>query len=583
MNGAPRGQHGVVVAAAKYTVQPSKRAKAIAPPLAPPAKGLAAIVVAHGMGQQIQFQTLDDVAEGLLHLASAASTTKPVARTVALGDEKLARLELKLQIGAHEREVHIYEAYWAPLTEGRVTLRDVSGFLLRSGMGAIKSGRAPFKRWLFDDYHEFPAPVRTVIYLLVALGVIVSLTFLSFLIVAMTAARAPLQSPPGWLGPAMFQDVTTVLNFLVTALLPFAAVMLVWHVMQRWKWRIPWWLTVPTFVVALWATLAAGIAAAVVVAYHTAFAPDTQASLLESLGGSIRAARFNAWFDMAAWRILAAVAMLCLIWWLGTMGLALWRSLRTPNNSRGFTIAVTLVFLLFAGSLFMLAAYLLQHARMAGSTLGTFSHGLAWPLVIAAAAVVRSFLIQYAGDVAAYVQPQVVDRFHELRQAIRNAVWRTAKAVYAATEYDDIILVGHSLGSVVVYDALNRLLVDQALGGVEVPDVASRTRLLLTFGSPLDKTAFIFATQGTGTEAREALAASVQPLLERESLRPRWVNIYSRWDIISGGLDYYDRPDRSNRYPIENIKDLKASTLLAAHVEYWRNPTLFKTIIAALN
>jgi hypothetical protein len=65
-------------------------------------------------------------------------------------------------------------------------------------------------------------------------------------------------------------------------------------------------------------------------------------------------------------------------------------------------------------------------------------------------------------------------------------------------------------------------------------------------------------------------------------VRPRWVNIYSRWDIISGALDYYDRPDRSNRNPVENIKDVNASTLLAAHVEYWRNPALFKTIIAAL-
>jgi hypothetical protein len=50
------------------------------------------------------------------------------------------------------------------------------------------------------------------------------------------------------------------------------------------------------------------------------------------------------------------------------------------------------------------------------------------------------------------------------------------------------------------------------------------------------------------------------------------VNIYSRWDIISGPLDYYDRRDRSNRNPVKNIKDDKASTLLAAHVEYWRNP-----------
>ena len=99
---------------------------------------------------------------------------------------------------------------------------------------------------------------------------------------------------------------------------------------------------------------------------------------------------------------------------------------------------------------------------------------------------------------------------------------------------------------------------------------------------PLDKTAFIFAAQGTGTEAREAIAASFQPLITEEEVRPRWVNIYSRWDIISGSLEYYDRKDRSNRNAVENIRDTKATTLLAAHVEYWRNDTLFETIVEAL-
>ena len=154
--------------------------------------------------------------------------------------------------------------------------------------------------------------------------------------------------------------------------------------------------------------------------------------------------------------------------------------------------------------------------------------------------------------------------------------------MYAPGEYDDIILVGHSLGSVVVYDTLNKLLIDRESAGGDPQEAASRTRLMLSFGSPLDKTAFIFATQGSGSEAREALAASVQPLIEREELRPRWVNIYSRWDIISGPLDYYDRRDRSNRNPVANIKDGKATTLLAAHVEYWRNPMIFEKIVEAL-
>src|SRR5438309_1435261 len=95
-------------------------------------KGPVAILVAHGMGQQVPFQTLDDVAEGLLaeDRKRRGVVSQPVARTVRLGDERLQRLEMKL--GGHsgaERDVHVYEAYWAPLTEGQIKLRDVTRFL----------------------------------------------------------------------------------------------------------------------------------------------------------------------------------------------------------------------------------------------------------------------------------------------------------------------------------------------------------------------------------------------------------------------------------------------------------------------
>ena len=535
------------------------------------------------MGQQIRFRTLDDVAEGLLRAAPAEAGAKPVARTVLLGGERLSRLELTLRVGNSERAVHVYEAYWAPLTEGRVTLRDVAGFLLRSGLGGIALGLSNFKRWLFDRYEEFEAPVRSALYLLVALAVIASLGFLNILIVSIAAARAPLHDPPAWLGPAMFRDVTTVLNFLVSAIAPFAALMVVWFLTQRWKWTIPGWLAMPAFLFAVWAMLAAGVTAAVVVLYHAAFTSGPDSSLFDGmagLGAFVR--RFDARFDIVARRAFIAGGVGCLIWGGGVAALAIGRSLRKPHNSRGFTIAVTLAFMLLFASLGRLGWYLFEHARTAGGAAEAIGHGLAWPLVVVVSAVVRSFLVQYAGDVAAYVQPQVVDRFNQLRHEIKDAVLKVARAVYAAAEYDNIILVGHSLGSVVMYDALNRLMIERQLAGGDPAEIASRTRLMLTFGSPLDKTAFIFGTQGSGSEAREALATSLQPLIEREALRPQWVNIYSRWDIISGPLDYYDRRDRSNRNPVKNIKDDKASTLLAAHVEYWRNPLIFSEIVAAL-
>jgi hypothetical protein len=201
---------------------------------------------------------------------------------------------------------------------------------------------------------------------------------------------------------------------------------------------------------------------------------------------------------------------------------------------------------------------------------------LAWPLVVVLSAGVRWFLIAYAGDVAVYVQPQKLDRFTKLRQEIKECVLKTAQAVYREP-YEKIVLVGHSLGSVVVYDVLNRLLLD------DKADVEARTAQLLTFGSPLDKTAFLFAVQGAAGEAREALAASLQPLLLSRPKGFSWVNIYSPWDLISGHLDYYDLPARNNDSPVENVRDREATTLLVAHVEYWETALLYERLFATLS
>lgn len=459
-------------------------------------------------------------------------------------------------------------------------LREVAGFLMRRGLGGVRLGTKPFKRWLFGEYQEFPAPVRTVLYLLVALGVIAALAFLNALIVAIAVARAPLRTSPAWLGDAMFQDVTTVLNALVVALVPFAFLMGCWALNHRMKQRlrIPGWLTVPALFVAVWATLASALAAGVVVLYHAGVAGDLYPSFFETVGLNPQA--FNDRFDAVLQVVMLAAAGLALLPWVASVGRSRFRRFKDDRRSLFATVAVLVAFGALAGSLAMLVLRLVSHPNLPRGTFASLKHGLAWPLVIAAAAVVRRFLIQYAGDVAAYLQPQVVDRFFELRKEIKNVVWKAVRAVYRQTEYHDIVPVGHSLGSVVVYDALNRRLIDRALDTEQSPEVVTRTRLLLTFGSPLDKTAFMFGTQSNGTEA---LAALVQPLITEPSLRPAWVNIYSNWDIIGGKLDYYDPVEGPKPHAVINIKDDKATTLLAAHVEHWRNPKVFETIIEVLS
>jgi hypothetical protein len=157
-----------------------------------------------------------------------------------------------------------------------------------------------------------------------------------------------------------------------------------------------------------------------------------------------------------------------------------------------------------------------------------------------------------------------------------------------------VVVVGHSLGAVVAYDMLNELLNADAIGGGQT-HVAARTELLLTFGAPLDKTAYVFGTQSPSKyRVQDGLEAVVQPLIVDYANRPRrWFNIWSPNDWISGPLDYYDKdrwhpsdPITEASKRVANVVDEEASTPLLAHNEYWYNLTyvdrLYEAVTAPL-
>ena len=78
-----------------------------------------AILVAHGMGQQVKFETLDAVATALRGEALRRGQEEPgvAVRLLRFDEAAIPRAELTLR-DAHgrERDVHLLEAYWAPLT-----------------------------------------------------------------------------------------------------------------------------------------------------------------------------------------------------------------------------------------------------------------------------------------------------------------------------------------------------------------------------------------------------------------------------------------------------------------------------------
>jgi len=487
-------------------------------PATPPA--CTAVLVVHGMGQQIEFETLDALENGLRSvdpaLSREAGPPAEKVRFVQLESTPLRRVEMNLTGAGAKRaghEVHLYEAYWAPLTEGRVTLRDVIRFLCEATSNAFSQRKKPFGRWMFDQEIQF-RPDRGSAWILALL------TTAILFFVWMNTAAAVAVGWALWEGPQtdfqLFWDLTWVIQWPVASALLFGLALWLASVLRE--------RNAPDRRLYVWNFVVYGALAVALLAVAAAAVLTTVAFLRHRVTGE---------------RIFPRVAYARLPFPLPFLGVVL--------------------------------------------SWGAFVYGVI---------EIREILVEYVGDVAAYISPSVLDRFADLRKRIKETVVTIARAIYESAaangrgwQYDRVILVGHSLGSLIGYDALNQLINEDALEG-DRQRVVSRTSLLLTLGSPLDKTAFLFARQGKKTsEAREALAGSVQPMIQSYARRPRrWVNFYSPHDPVSGALDYYDdeKEASARRKWIENRKDSEATVPLLSHIQYWRHPDVLGLLHASL-
>jgi hypothetical protein len=521
---------------------PARQQEADAAPSRPAAEppDRLAVIVAHGMGQQAHFETLEEVAEVLRAAEARARGVAPpvTVRIARLDGRELPRAEIRVTTAAgRPRDVHLYEAYWAPLTEGKVTTAEAVRFLVGSGWRGMRLCgflKWSFERYMFDRPIRFEIPKYAFFQFLAIVLLLLSLLAINAVMVAVLTSRAVAVSAGGWPGDPLLPDLTADLAHGLAAifsgvLVAVAAPRLFRRFFRRPRpgERVPRGTPVWVMVVA-WAFMLGGLA---------------------SIGATAGALLWHVWVHLHG---------------------AHERLVHGP--------LVDFVFAGFGDGPWRLRQWVALLATWAGGgAINLFARG---------------FLLQYVGDVAAYISAHTVSKFHEVRDAIQACTLEVADAVYrlrdgagAGFAYPGVVVVGHSLGSVIAYDALNAMLVRDALDDPPL-EVADRTRMFLTLGSPLDKTAFIFRAQRRRPAgAREALAAAHQPMILDYRWRPvRWVNIHSPNDWISGSLDYYDDRDQGahRRQWVENLTDPEASTPLAAHNEYWRGMTLAERLYEAV-
>ena len=214
------------------------------------------------------------------------------------------------------------------------------------------------------------------------------------------------------------------------------------------------------------------------------------------------------------------------------------------------------------------------------------------------AKVSQSFLKNFVGDVAVYTNADAKAKNFQIRKAIlagsTTAVIRLLReqnVVNAGDTYDQIIVAGHSLGSVIAYDTLNQLLnkrharADQIVGHVPVntdipQNLLNRIQGLITFGSPLDKVHYFFREN---VPENQAVRAQLLQFLQSFRKSPSgldyglyrlqrydasgldgvtWLNAWSKQDPVSGALHFYTGLQR---------QEFKYRIPIYAHLSYWED------------
>ncbi|HEV2289705.1 MAG TPA: hypothetical protein VGR81_12200 [Candidatus Acidoferrales bacterium] len=577
-----------------------------------------AIWIVHGMGQQVPFETLDSLTEGILSVTDAAEnpanvkpprvgTTKFTDTTDPTKIQVVQRVEVDLprRLGTPTtRELHLYEAYWAPLTEGVPKLADVISFFFNGGLRGILNCRKPFRRAMFPDdtspildpdvkegkcaqgFWNFKIPKRAAFEIVLTLLLLVALGAINAVILAASAAHLKFSFFGPWPISQYWNQVTAIATAVFALVFTFGAMLFLAEmsavgklprVAKRIIWLFSW-----TGLIITSLSILTGAACMSLVTRSALIAKGLQ-------GIHYRATQF-----VSTSAILAALFLCLFAMWRRAVSKSKGVAYREKGHPLPIFVAVSIVqlgLLILLGLLIFVKSHWYFDPSKLASCLQKVIDLIAnpfwvWPVLLLVSKLVRDIMVEYPGDVAVYVTPNTLDRFDEVRKKIKQLALDTLAPLYSARAgnsqfplYSKVGVVGHSLGSVIAYDTLNKLLTLDELIDNEL-DVAGRTRILATFGSPLDKTAFFFNIQGKDTfHIREQLAASVQPLIQ-DYARFRqfpWVNVYSPSDIICGELKFYDIINPGPYIPpgVDNVKDPDAVVPLIAHVEYWKNPTLW--------
>jgi len=497
---------------------------------APPSRqtGRTAILVIHGIGEQNPYETLDQFARGF---ARHFQSHKPELEPERIHHDGWTEVAVHLDFrdrptpGGLQR-LSLFEFYWAPYTEGKVTDRAVLWWLLRTALTPLRY-LADNLQALRDERYRH------------------SRSDIALLFLREAGRMALLYVPVGLIVASILVLLGRGTPRLATwaAGLPSALVGL----------HVSWW----EGAVAICWIVAASLAWFIVRELWQWARRSTPAM-----------DRFAEWIWLSL-AVLFLVGFGALGWWIARTSCLCLADYR---------------------------ALLPQHT--------------VWLLAgVMVALLLRRVLVGYLGDIVVYLTADEKAANYQARSQILHASTKALELLLtrARGDFDQVIVAGHSLGSVIAYDTINALLSKVwALpdDDPETPPALSRQDLrklrgLVTFGSPLDKVYYFFREHVPSDQAVRAQILSFLHSFKRgysgrdygdfrftyshaepsafPTLAPdfRWLNVWAPLDPVSGPLHFYrlEPADRKRRW---------YWLWGAAHLAYWSDPEFYAWIAERL-
>lgn len=194
---------------------------------------------------------------------------------------------------------------------------------------------------------------------------------------------------------------------------------------------------------------------------------------------------------------------------------------------------------------------------------------------------IRPFFSKFMGDVVQWATYQETDEGFKVRKAIldtSSAVFRYVLRIPGSDgqkntdpPYDRVIVMAHSLGSVIAHDTLLALKRDH-------PGKLDQISNFITYGSPIDKFAYFFeALQGQSPRYVKTIHQLRGDLFKDRTEPLIWQNFYEEGDPIGGTIHTagpsWDPPGVALTSKIHNIYTANANVALVApnHTGYIGN------------